>query len=103
MLHLLQLPTLSLPTRQWNPCERYLSVRNATRQKSSSKRLCKGKPFAHHLTVRVHHENKNFEMVKLPADSASSGADMKKLCPTMPNRWLLFNASSKTLGYQLSQ
>jgi hypothetical protein len=55
------------------------------------------------LQSGVHHESKNFEMVRLLADSASSRASMVKLCPTVPNRWLLFNASSKMLEYQLLQ
>jgi hypothetical protein len=42
-------------------------------------------PFVDHLTVRVRHEHKNFEVDKLHADSASVRVGTDKRCPTVPN------------------
>jgi hypothetical protein len=49
---------------------------------------------------RLHHERKNFEMAKPPADSASVRVGVGKLCYSERNRIHLFNAPSKKLAYQ---
>jgi hypothetical protein len=53
-----------------------------------------------HLTFRVRHEHKNFEMAKLPADSASARAGMDKLCPSVRHSQCWCRTSAKNVAYQ---